>query len=190
MDSNPNKFIIYLGRELDESVFKYYYLGYGPFRLKFNSDFLNKFKKTSKNKTTTKESDFTKFDPEFDLYANDPNYDDVGFIGLEFVRGVGVNLSTQKENLDLKTIIKDLIDLVYQGMNDILHDMSKEIELNFVAEKKSGIIASIFHTCLRMLSLSNEDRQYYSSFKEFDISFCSVFDPENEKVKPDMNDYI
>jgi hypothetical protein len=108
----------------------------------------------------------------------------VGFIGLEFVRSVGVNLSTKKEKTTLKMILKDLIALIYQGMSDILgQDMDKEVELNFVAENKSGMVLSIFHTCVRMLTLSAEDRQYYSSFKEFDTSFCDVFDSEDKKVQ-------
>jgi hypothetical protein len=180
---SPTKYIIYLGRELDESVFKYYYLGYGPFRLNFDSEFLQNFKRTSKTESTNKDPNFSKFDLDLDLYAKDPKYDDVGFIGLEFVRGSGINLNNGTLEINLKLILGDLVDLLYIGFKDIIEDMTKEIEINFLAENKAGIILSILHMCLRLLNLSEQDRKYYSSFTEFDTSYCEVLDPEKKEVK-------
>ena len=171
-----------MGRELDESVFKYYYLGYGPFRFNFDSEFLQNIKKSSKTDHTNKIPNFSQFDPEADQFKDDPNYDEVGFIGLEFVRGSGVNFISEHLEIDLKSVLLDLKNLLYAGMKDILQDMTRQVELSFVAEHKSAIVLSIMHMCLRLLNLSPEDAQYYSSFSEFDTSYCDLFDPKDEKV--------
>ena len=168
-----------MGRELDESVFKYYYLGYGPFRLNFDTPFFNKQKATDSNSSSSSEQNFSKFDSKYDLFADDPDYDDVGFMGLEFVRGNGVNLSYSTTPFTLKDILKDFVNILYSGFKEITKKEAPDVTLNFIAENKSSIVLSIVHLCIKLFDLSEIDKYYYKSFNEFDTSYCDAFN-ENE----------
>ena len=68
-----------MGRNFEESVFKYYYLGYGPFKLNFDADFSRR-SQTSDSQTKT-DPDFSHFDTKYSGFTEDASYDDVGFIG-------------------------------------------------------------------------------------------------------------
>ena len=78
-DETPSKFVIYMGRNFEESVFKYYYLGYGPFKLNFDADFSRRAQ--TPDSETQADPDFTHFDTKYSGFTDDASYDDVGFIG-------------------------------------------------------------------------------------------------------------
>lgn len=72
-----------MGRNFEESVFKYYYLGYGPFKLYFESDFSKRSK--TENFTQSTDPNFSRFDEKYNEFTKDSKYDDVGFIGKFFI---------------------------------------------------------------------------------------------------------
>ena len=109
----------------------------------------------------------------------------INHLGIEYVRGNGVNIDSSVFPFNLEDVAKDFVELLYNGIREISGEKDPKVQLNLVAEGKASILLSLLHVCMKLPAEGSPDRQYYASFSQFNTNFCKIFYTDSDTGNDD-----